>query len=88
MLAAFGCSFMVMLHSFLSLAYLPTCLRPALDIGGLSCVIVFVSCLGVCIGQILVAMSWYSWMIVTTCAAAKSIWSVLVVLSKDILVSL
>ncbi len=70
-----------MLHSFLSLANRPICIRPALDIEDLSCVIVVASCLGDCIGHILVAISWYSWMIVMPCAAAKSIWSVVVVLS-------
>ena len=87
MLAASGCGFVVMLHSFPSLLNLPICYKPALDIGGLSCVIVFVSCPGVCIGQMLAAISWYSWMIVTTCDAVKSIWSVVVILSVSRLVS-
>ncbi len=77
---------MVILHLFLSLINLPICLRPAIDIGGLRCVIVVVSCLGGCIGQMLVAMSLYSWMIVTACAAAKSIWSVVVVMCVSRLV--
>ena len=59
-LSASGQSLVVMLHSFLSLASLPICLRPTLDIGGLSCVICVVSCLGVCFGQMCVAMSWNS----------------------------
>jgi hypothetical protein len=58
-----------MLHSFLSLTNRPICIRSALDIRGLSWVIVLVSRLGVYIGQMYVAMSWYSCMIVTTCAA-------------------
>ena len=61
----------VVLHLFLSLACPPICLRSARDIGGLSCVGIDVPCLGGCIGHMLVAMSWYSWMIVMTCAAAK-----------------
>jgi len=60
----------VLLHSFRSLTNRPICLRPALDIGGLSCVIVEMYCLGVSMGQMWVAMSWFSCMIVITCAAA------------------
>jgi hypothetical protein len=37
--------------------------------------------LGGCIGHILDTMSWYSWIIVVTCAAAESIWSVVALLS-------
>ena len=48
----------VLLHSFLSLASRPICISPALDIGGLSCVIVVVSCFGLCIGQMCVATAW------------------------------
>jgi len=73
LLAISGLSLVGMLHSFLSLASRPICLRPAFEFGGLSCVVVVVSCHGDCIGHILVAMPWYSWMIVTTCVAAKSI---------------
>ena len=47
-----GLSLACLLHSFQSLASLLICLRPALDIGGLGCVMVVVSGLGVCIGQI------------------------------------
>ena len=54
-----GYSFIVKLHSFRSFASLPICLSPALEIGGLSVVVVVVSCLVSCIGHILVAMSWY-----------------------------
>jgi hypothetical protein len=71
-----GWSLVVVLQSFLSLSGRPFFLSPASDIGGLSCVGVVVSCVGACIGHILVAMSWYSWRIAITCAAAKSIWSV------------
>ncbi len=67
---AYGFSLAVLLHSFRSFASLLICLSPALDIGGLGCVMVVVTDLGVCIGQIWVAMSWYSWIIVMTCAAA------------------
>ena len=49
-----------LLHSFRSLANLLICLRPALDIGGLGCVMAVVFGLWVCMGQIRVAMSWYS----------------------------
>jgi len=77
----------VLLHSFQSLASRPICLRPALNIGGLSCVIVVVSCFGVCIGQMCVAMSWYPRIFVMTCAAAKSMWSVLTMLAMIRLVS-
>ena len=41
-----------LLHSFRSFASVLICLRPTLDIGGLGCVVVVVSILGVCIGQI------------------------------------
>ncbi len=57
---AFGLSLTFLLYSFRSLASLLICLRPALDIVGLSCVLVVVSGLGVCMGQMWVAMSWYS----------------------------
>ena len=60
----------VLLHSFLSLASRPICRSPARDIGGLSCVGGVVSCFGGCIGHTVVAMSWYSWMIVITWVAA------------------
>jgi len=53
-----GYSFVVLLYSFLSFASRPVCLSPAREIGGSSCVSVDVSCLVVCIGHILVAMSW------------------------------
>ena len=49
---ASGSSLAFLLHSFRSLASLLICHRPALDIGGLSCVMVVVSGLGVCMGQI------------------------------------
>jgi hypothetical protein len=53
-----GCSFAVVLHSFLSFASLPTCLSPAREICGLICTGIGVSCLvGGCIGHVLVAMS-------------------------------
>ena len=65
-----GLSLTDLLHSFRSFANLLICLSPALDIGGLSCVMVVVSGLCVCIGHVLAAMSWYSWIIVITCAAA------------------
>ena len=54
-----GYCFIVWLHSFRSFASLPICLIPALEIGGLSVVVVVGSCLVSCIGHILVAMSWY-----------------------------
>ena len=69
LLAISGWSLVVVLHSFLSLANRPICLKRALDIGSLSSVGVDVSCLGGCIGYILVAMSCYSCMIVMTCVA-------------------
>jgi hypothetical protein len=53
-----GCSFVVVLHSFLSFASRPICVSPAREIGDLSCMDVGVSCLDACIGHILVAMSW------------------------------
>ena len=49
---AYGFYFAVLLHSFRSFASLLICLRPALDIGGLGCVMVVVSGLEVCMGQI------------------------------------
>jgi len=49
---ASGWSLVVLLHSFRILASLLICLRPALDIGGLGCVMFDVSGLWVCIGQI------------------------------------
>ena len=60
----------VLLHSFRSFASLLICLSPVLDIGGLGCVLVIVSGLCVCMGQIWVAMSWHSCIIVMYCAAA------------------
>ena len=60
----------VLLHSFLSLASRPICRSPARDIGSLRYVGGVVSCLGGCIGHMVVAMSWYSWMIAITWAAA------------------
>ena len=51
-LASSGCCVVVLLHSCLILASLPICLRPDFDIGGLSCVVLFVSCFGLWIGQI------------------------------------
>ena len=51
LLASSGCSLVILLPLFLSLASLPICLRSDFDIGGLSCVVVFVSCFGVWIGQ-------------------------------------
>jgi hypothetical protein len=87
LLAASGRSLVVVLHSLLSLSNRPICLRPALSIGGLICVIDVVSCLGFCIGQLFVVMSWYSWIVVMTCDVAKSIWSVVVVLCVSGLVS-
>jgi len=55
--------------------------RPALEISGLSCVIVVVSCIGDCIRHMSAAISCNSWMIVMTCYAAKSILCVVAVLS-------
>ncbi len=55
--ASSGWSLDVLLHAFLSFASRPICLRFARDMGGLSCVGAGVSCLGCCIGQIMVAMS-------------------------------
>ena len=49
--------FLFVLHSFLSLASRHISLSPAREIGGLRIVGVVVSCLGLCIGHILVAMS-------------------------------
>ena len=60
----------VLLHSFLSLASRPIFRSSARDIGGCSCVGRVVSCLGGCIRHMVVAMSWYSWMIVISWAAA------------------
>ncbi len=67
---ASGLSLADLVHSFRSFASLIICLSPALDIGGLGCVMLVVSGLCVCMGQICVAMSWYSCMIVMTCVAA------------------
>ena len=53
-----GCSFVVVLHAFLSFRSRPIFLSPAREIGGLSCVGVGVSCLVFCIDHILVAVSW------------------------------
>ncbi len=69
-LGYFRVGLVVLLHSFLSLASRPICRSPARDIGGLSCIGVVVSCLGGCIGHMVVAMSRYSWMIVVTWATA------------------
>jgi hypothetical protein len=55
---ASGLSLAFLLHSFLSFVSLLICLRSALDIGDLGCVMVVGSGLWVCMGQILVAMSW------------------------------
>ena len=54
------CSFVELLHSFLSLASRPICLNPAREIGGLGSAGVGVSyCLIACIiGHIFVAMTW------------------------------
>ena len=71
LLAVSGWSLVLALYSNLSLASRPICLRPARDIEGLTCMGAVVSSLGGCIGHILVAMSWYSWIIVMTCAAAS-----------------
>jgi len=49
---ASGLSLVFLLHSFRSLASLLICLRLALDIGGLGCVMVGVSSLWVCTGQL------------------------------------
>ena len=59
----------VLLYLFLSLASRPICRSPARDFGGLICVGGVVSCLGGCITHMVVAMSWYSRMIVITWAA-------------------
>jgi hypothetical protein len=67
---ASGLSLAFFFHLFRSLANLIIRLRPDLYIGGLGCVMVVVSGLGVCMDQIWVAMSWYSLIIVMTCAAA------------------
>ena len=56
--ATSGYIFVVVLHSFRSLANFPICLRPDREIGGLSVAGVVVSCRVSCIGHILVAMSW------------------------------
>ena len=64
------------LHSFRSLASLLIFLRPALDIGGLGCVMVVVSSLGVCMGQILVDMSWYSCACVVLWRCVERSWCV------------
>jgi len=68
-----GRSLIFVLLSFLSLASRAIYLRPGLDIGGMSCVGIDVSCLAGCIGHIFVAMSWYSWMM---CADPGSNWTV------------
>jgi hypothetical protein len=73
-----GCSFVVLLHSFLIFASLPIWLSPVREIGGLSCTDIGVSCLGGCIGHILVAMSLDSWTRIMTWVGARSIWSVVV----------
>jgi hypothetical protein len=70
LLAISGWCLVVLLRSFPSLASCPICYSPARDIGGLSCVGGVVSCLGDCIGHMIVAISWYSWMIVITWAVA------------------
>jgi hypothetical protein len=57
MLAISGRCLVVLLHFFLSLASRPICRSPARDISGLSCVGGVVSCLGDCIGHMVVAMS-------------------------------
>ena len=49
---ASGLSLAFLLHSFQSLASLLICLKPALAIGGLGCVMVVVFGLEVCMGQI------------------------------------
>ena len=56
---ASGWSLAFLLHSFRSFASLLIRLSPALEIGGLSVMLVVGSCLVSCIGHILVAMSWY-----------------------------
>ena len=56
---ASGFRLAVLLHSFRSFASLLICLSPAPDIEGLGCVLVVVSNLGVCMGQIWVAISRY-----------------------------
>ena len=66
LLAISGLGLAVLLHSFLSLASRPICQSPAREFGGLSCVGGVVSCLGDRMGHMIVAMSWYSWMIVIT----------------------
>ncbi len=85
--ASSGWSLVVMLHSFLSLANRPNCLRPALDTCCLSSVMVGVAGLGDCIGHMRVAMSLYSGTTDMTCVVAKSIGSVIVGLSVGRLVS-
>jgi hypothetical protein len=49
---AYGLSLAILLHSFWSFASLLIYLRPALDIGGLGCVVVVMSALWVCMGHI------------------------------------
>ncbi len=80
------CSFVAVLHSFLSLASLPIRLSPTRGIGGFSCMGIGMSCLVGCIGHILVAMSRYSWRSAMTWAAAEFIWSVVVVSLMSIVV--
>ena len=54
----YGYSFVVVLHSFRSVASLPICLSSAREMSGLSVAGVVFSCRVSCIGHILVAMSW------------------------------
>ena len=49
---ASGLSLAFLLHAFRSLASMSICLKPVRDIGGLGCVKVVVSGLGICMGQI------------------------------------
>ncbi len=69
-LAVSGCRLVIVLHSVISFANIPICLSPALEIGSLRCVGIAVSCLGGCIGHMVMAKLWYPWKIVMTCAAA------------------
>ncbi len=64
------CFFFLLLYSFLSLDSRPICRSPVRDIGDLSCVGDVVSCLGGCIGHMVVALSWYSWITIITWAVA------------------
>ena len=70
LLAFSGWRLVVLLQSFLSLASRPMCRSPARDIGGLRRIGGVVSILGGCIGHMVVALSWYAWMIIITWAAA------------------